>query len=123
MDARVPTTTRLMAGPATATIADAPEGQAALDTGTGTPRKQYYGRKAKRGALWSIVRQAGHELIAIPTSMIMARLLSPSDFGIAAAAGFFVLLATRLTQFGFNAALVRLKAMRPDHTATVFAVN
>ena len=35
----------------------------------------------------------------------------------------FVLLATRLTQFGFNAAVVRLKAMRADHTATVFVVN
>jgi O-antigen/teichoic acid export membrane protein len=85
--------------------------------------KKYYGRTAKVGALWSLVRQAGHELIAIPTSVIMARLLAPEDFGIAAAASFFVLLAARLTQFGFNSAIVRIKELRPDHTASVFVVN
>jgi hypothetical protein len=60
-----------------------------------------YGRTAKRGALWSVVRQGGHELIAIPMSMIMARLLTPTEFGITVAASFFILLAARLGQFGF----------------------
>ena len=86
-------------------------------------KKEYYGKTAKRGALWSMVRQGGHELIAIPTSMIMARLLSVEDFGIAAASAFFIILATRLTQFGFNAALVRVKGLRDDHLSSVFAVN
>jgi teichuronic acid exporter len=85
--------------------------------------KKYYGRTAKVGALWSILRQAGHEVVAIPTSMIMARLLAPEDFGIAAAASFFIVLAARLTQFGFNAAIVRIKDLRPDHLSSVFAVN
>jgi PST family polysaccharide transporter len=82
-----------------------------------------YGKTAKVGALWSIARQGGNELIAIPTSMVMARLLSPSDFGIAAAALFFVVLAARLTQFGFNAALVRVKDLRPEHTTSVFVAT
>jgi O-antigen/teichoic acid export membrane protein len=86
-------------------------------------KRQYYGKTARRGAVWSIVRQGGNEFVAIPTSMIMARLLAPSDFGIAATATFFIVLATRLTQFGFNAALVRIKDLRPDHLSTVFVVN
>jgi O-antigen/teichoic acid export membrane protein len=86
-------------------------------------KRQYYGKTARRGAVWSVIRQGGHEFVAVPTSMIMARLLSPSDFGIAATATFFIVLATRLTQFGFNAALVRIKTLRPDHLSTVFVVN
>jgi O-antigen/teichoic acid export membrane protein len=85
--------------------------------------KQYYGRTAKRGALWSMMRQGGNELIGIPSSMIMARLLSPHDFGVAAAAMFFIQLAARLTQFGFTAALVRVKKLRPEHSSSVFMVN
>jgi PST family polysaccharide transporter len=90
---------------------------------THQPGRKAYGKTAKKGAIWSVLRQGGHELIAIPTSMIMARLLSPADFGIAAAASFFILLASRLTQFGFNAAIVRVKELRPEHASSVFIVN
>lgn len=86
-------------------------------------KKEYYAKTAKRGALWSIVKQGGHEIVAIPMSMIMARLLSPEEFGIAAASAFFILLSTRLTQFGFNASLVRIKILRPEHLSSVFVVN
>lgn len=86
-------------------------------------RKQFYGQTAKRGALWSLLRQGGNELISIPTSMVMARLLSPQDFGIAAAAAFFIMLAKGLTQFGFSAAIVRTKQLRPEHASSVFLIN
>ncbi len=55
--------------------------------------------------------------------MILARLLTPREFGIAAAAGFFTLLAGRLSALGFNAALVRAKVVLPTHLSTVFIVN
>lgn len=86
-------------------------------------KKPNYGRTAKVGAVWSLLRRGGQELVAIPTSFVMARLLVPEDFGIAAAASFFILLASRLTQFGFNAAIVRVKDLRPDHLSSVFVVN
>jgi teichuronic acid exporter len=85
--------------------------------------KKSYGKTAKQGAMWSVIRQGGHELLAIPSSMIMARLLSPTDFGITVAASFFVQLASRLTQFGFGAAIVRIKELRPEHASSVFFVN
>lgn len=89
---------------------------------TAKPKKTY-AKTARRGARWSILRQIGHELVAVPVSMAMARLLSPTDFGIAAASSFFIVLAARLTQFGFNAALVRIKELRPEHASSVFVVN
>lgn len=85
--------------------------------------KKSYGRTAKKGAAWSVVRQGGHELIGIPFSMVMARLLSPNEFGVAVAGSFFVLLAARLTQFGFPAAIVRIKEVREEHTSSVFVVS
>lgn len=87
------------------------------------PPKKSYAKTARKGALWSVVRQGGHELIAIPSSMIMARLLSPEEFGITVAATFFVVLASRLTQFGFGGAIVRIKELRPEHTSSAFVVN
>lgn len=94
-----------------------------MTAGPSASPKTYYGRTAKVGAVWAVLRRGGQELVAIPTSIIMARLLAPEEFGIAAAASFFILLASRLTQFGFNAAIVRVKELRPDHTSSVFVVN
>ena len=87
------------------------------------PKRQWYGKTAKRGVAWSFVREAGTELIATPTGLLLARMLTPFDFGIAASAVFFVTLATRLTNFGFNLALARIKVLKPEHESSVFVVT
>ncbi len=89
----------------------------------GAPEGPRYGKVAKRGLLWSFLREGVSELITTPTAIIMARLLSPFDFGVAASAGFFLMMATRLTNFGFNVALVRMKELRPEHCSSVFVLN
>lgn len=81
------------------------------------------GKRAKKGAVWAFVRESGSELLLFPASMVLARLLSPEEFGIAAAAGFFTLLAGQLSGLGLNAALVRIKDLRPEHSSSVFVVN
>jgi PST family polysaccharide transporter len=86
-------------------------------------KKERFGKKAKVGAVWSLTRQGVNELVHIPTSFIMARLLTPQEFGISAAATFFLMLANRLSQLGFNTALVRQKELRPEHASSVFLVN
>ncbi len=89
-----------------------------------TPRseRKRYGKLAKRGVVWSFTRESVTELIATPTALILARLLTPFDFGLTASAAFFVTLATRLTNVGFNLALVRIKELRPEHASSVFVV-
>lgn len=82
-----------------------------------------YSKVTKVGFVWSVLARGMNELVAIPTSMILARLLSPYDFGIAAVAGFFVQLANRLTNFGFNTALIQIKELTPQHATTIFIVN
>jgi PST family polysaccharide transporter len=81
------------------------------------------GKRAKQGVVWSWLREGVGEMLAFPASLIMARLLSPTEFGIAAAAGFFTLLAGRLSELGFNAAIVRSKDLRPIHLSTVFVAS
>lgn len=82
-----------------------------------------YSRVAKTGVLWGFLSRGVNEAFAIPTSMVLARLLTPEDFGVGAAAAFFVQIATRITSLGFNTALVQLKVINRQHTATVFAAN
>jgi PST family polysaccharide transporter len=87
------------------------------------PPRQWYGKVAKRGVAWSFVREFGTELIATPTGLVLARLLSPADFGVVASAAFFLTLASRLTNFGFNLALARIKNLRPEHSSSVFVLS
>jgi PST family polysaccharide transporter len=82
-----------------------------------------YSKITKIGFLWSLVSRSLTEVIGVPTAMVLARLLTPYDFGVAAAAGFFVQLSQRLTNFGFNQALVQHKDLREDHKSVVFLVN
>ena len=84
---------------------------------------KYYGRVAKVGFAWNILSRATTEMMSVPTAMIMARLLSPSEFGVAAAASVFIQIANRLMNFGFNTALVQLKDLRSEHKSSVFVVN
>jgi teichuronic acid exporter len=84
---------------------------------------KFYGRAALVGMVWSWLASVGTELMWLPTTMITARLLTPADFGITATASFFIALATRLTQFGFNAALLRMKEVDDDHSNSIFMMN
>ncbi|MGE0593010.1 MAG: lipopolysaccharide biosynthesis protein [Vicinamibacterales bacterium] len=73
--------------------------------------------------LWSFVREGVTELVMFPSSMILGRLLTPREFGIAVAALFFTQLAGRLSELGFNAAIVRAKVIEPIHLSSVFVIN
>lgn len=82
-----------------------------------------YGKLAKHGMLWGVVREASRSLLFLPTAMVMARLLSPEEAGVAAAASFFTQLAGRLTQFGLGAAVMRITNLTSDHLAAVFVLS
>lgn len=86
-------------------------------------KRTSYGKIAKVGVVWGFIREAGTSLLILPTSMILARLLTPQEAGIAAAASFFMQLCARLTQFGFGASLVRSRTITPHHLSSVFTVN
>jgi O-antigen/teichoic acid export membrane protein len=82
-----------------------------------------YGKLAKRGLIWGIVRDGAKFLLVLPTGMIMARLLSPHEAGVAAAAYFVTQLGGRLTQFGLGVSLVRARSITDAHVSSVFVLN
>ena len=82
-----------------------------------------YSRLAKVGVFWSVLRDGINEILHIPTAMVLARLLTPYEFGVSAAAYLFMHFAERATGLGFSAGLVRMKELRPDHIASVFTVD
>ena len=55
--------------------------------------------------------------------MILARVLTPAEFGISMAALFFIQLSARLSDLGLNAALVRARVVTPLHLSSVFVVS
>ena len=88
-----------------------------------TDPKKALGKTAQKGVAWSFLREGVSEILLFPASMVLARLLSPAEFGIAVAAGFFIMLAGRLSELGFNAAIVRSKVIEPIHLSTVFVAQ
>ena len=79
-----------------------------------------YSEIVRHGVYWSYFRSALAWIVMLPTAIILARLLTPAEFGVAAAATFFIQLSNRLTRAGLNMALIRAKEITQDHISTTF---
>ena len=80
------------------------------------------GRLAGRGALWGIIAQVAQQVLSIVATMVLARLLTPSDFGVVAASMTvlqFVLLALAL---GWGAVIVRRREASDAYLSSIFWV-
>jgi lipopolysaccharide exporter len=86
-------------------------------------KNKAYGKTAKVGVLWTLGGETIAQIIAIPTAVVLARLLTPEEFGIAAASTFFIQLSKKVGGLGLNTSIVRMKEVREDHLASVFALN
>jgi len=75
------------------------------------------------GISWSVASQIGrHGTLAI-TTVILANLLSPREFGLLAMITIITRFAEVLTELGFGSALVQKKQIYPIHLSSVFWVN
>jgi O-antigen/teichoic acid export membrane protein len=86
-----------------------------------TPRS--LGRASRAGVMWTTARTYLVELVTLPATIILAQLLTPFDFGVAAVATFFGRLAARVSNAGMGSALVRVKVLRDEHVSSIFVVN
>lgn len=75
------------------------------------------------GALWSVTSQTGRQAILLASNIILARLLTPRDFGLTATVLIFVNFAIILAEQGFGAALIQRKEVTEDHLSSIFWVN
>jgi O-antigen/teichoic acid export membrane protein len=76
-------------------------------------------RKMAGGAAWMVLFKLLERSLGLVSTLILARLLSPHDFGLVAMATSFIFMAELLTGFGFDVALIQNQAAsdRQYHTA------
>jgi teichuronic acid exporter len=73
-----------------------------------------------RGVSWTAVSQVLSQLATIATTVILARLLMPSDFGVVGMAALYTGLVAMLGQIGMGAALIHRQDVGQTELDTVF---
>src|SRR3954451_5343384 len=76
-----------------------------------------------RGFLWTLFRSLAAKLLSLLSFVVLARLLSPKDYGIAALGNIFVILLNMLTQAGFSQALIQKPEVEREDLDTVFWIG
>ncbi len=80
-------------------------------------------KKFKSGLLWSIIGQFGYLFVTFVANILLARLLSPKEFGIIAIATFFIVVSKVLTESGLSGALIRKNNTTEVDNSTIFIFN
>ena len=75
------------------------------------------------GVVWSLIGQFGYLAISLITNIILARLLSPSEFGILGIIVFFIIVSRVLIESGLGGSIIRTKNISEKDYATVFIFN
>ncbi len=80
-------------------------------------------RGAVHGVFWTALQSLGVRLFSLVVFIVLARLLTPSDFGLVAMAGVFIALGEALVAQGFGAAITQREDLEPAHESTAFWTN
>lgn len=80
-------------------------------------------QKTTNGLLWSSVERFSNQGVQFLFSIILARLLSPSDYGIVAMVVIFFAIAQTFVDSGFSSAIVRKKDRTESDLSTCFYFN
>jgi len=79
--------------------------------------------RAVKGVLWTFVQSVGGRALSLAVFIILARLLTPADFGLVAMAGVFIALLEVLVRQGLTAAITQREILDPEHESTAFWTN
>ncbi len=79
--------------------------------------------KTATGVLWNFILQLSTRGINILVTLLLARFLTPNDFGLVAMMALFIAIATSLMDSGFKDALIRKKNATQRDFSTAFYAN
>ena len=79
--------------------------------------------KTVKGVAWSGIDNVAQMGVSFAVSIVLARLLSPDDYGLIGIIAIFTSVCTSLINGGFNIALIRKKDATDDDYNTSFIVN
>lgn len=78
---------------------------------------------AMHGVLWSVVQNWGGRLFTFLLFIVLARILTPTEFGQASAALIVLMLISLVAEFGFGDAIVQRRDLRDDDVNLPFYVS
>ena len=79
--------------------------------------------KVAKGAVWTLLEKSSTQVVQFVVSMILARLLTPSDYGTVALTGIFFAVAGVLVDGGFGEALIQKRDADNLDFNSVFYLN
>lgn len=75
------------------------------------------------GLIWSFVERFGSVLIQFISNIVLARLLSPHEFGLIGMIMVFIAISNTFVEGGFSSALIQKKETTPEDYSTIFFIN
>ncbi|HEY3266894.1 MAG TPA: lipopolysaccharide biosynthesis protein [Armatimonadota bacterium] len=87
------------------------------------PHANDVGRMARRGALWAGVTVIGHQIIALATSIVLARLLSPTAYGINTMAMTLTVFLTFVSDAGLSMVTLQRRNLSKQQVDNLFWIN
>lgn len=79
--------------------------------------------KTLKGTVWSTVERFSVQGIAFIVMIIMARILTPADYGLVGMIAIFIAVSQSLVDSGFSQALIRKQDRSETDNSTVFYFN
>ncbi len=80
-------------------------------------------KQATAGVVWTFAQQFGNQLLGFFVSLVLARLLLPSEFGLIGMIAIFVSIGNTLLSGGLTSSLIRSKDLDEEDFSTVFFFN
>lgn len=77
-------------------------------------------KKAVSGFIWRLLQNTGTQVVAFVVSIILARLLMPSDYGPIAIISIFTSIANVFIQTGFSSAVIQRQELHEKDKSTMF---
>lgn len=79
--------------------------------------------KMAKGAVWMVLFKLVERSLGLISTLILARLLTPADFGVVAMAMSFIVMAELLSAFGFDIAIIQNQSATEEHYSTAWTCN
>jgi len=76
-----------------------------------------------RGAIWMVLFKLVERGLGLISTLILARLLSPADFGVVAMALSFIAMAELMSAFGFDIAIIQNQSATKAHYNSAWTCN
>lgn len=78
-------------------------------------------QKVVKGAIWSLMEKFGVQIVSFGVTLVLARLLTPEDYGTVALLSIFTAIASSLVDSGFATALIQKKdATEVDYNSVFY---